>query len=118
MAHEKLINEGEQALKNNPQLKPEEIEDYYRKKGMDKKEAKESIDKWKASQIVEEHKKAQKSPYQAKSTNSKSVSIETEKKSSLGFWIVILSLIGVIIYMFYAGYLSLDMLKNWNFKFK
>ena len=121
MAHEDLIKEGEKALKKDSNLKPEEVEDYYRKKGMDKKEAKEAIEKWKSSQIVEQHKKAQSAASQAKSSQAKSVSTQTEKKSSLGFWIVMLLLIGIIIYMFYAGYLSLDMLKifnKMNFKFK
>ena len=115
MAHEELIREGEKALKKDPNLKPEEIEEYYRKKGMDKKEAKEAIEKWKSSQIVEQHKKAQSASSAVKSNPSYNHSPNsTKKKSSLGFWIVMLLLIGVIIYFFYAGYMSLDMLKIFN----
>ena|SRR3989338_8779450 len=117
MAHEKLIKEGEDALKKNPNLKPEEIEDYYRKKGMDKKEAKEAMDRWKSSQILEQHKKAQKSAVQSKQTQAHQNSSLPKKKSSFGFWIVMILLMAVIAYFFYAGYLSLDFLKNWNFNF-
>lgn len=108
MAHEKLVKEGQEAIKKG--IKPEEVEDYFRKKGMDKKEAKDEITKLSASKIVEDHKTAQKAASQIKPGSHPPAD---KNKSSLGFWIVILLLIGVIIYFFYAGLLSLDFLKNW-----
>src|SRR3989338_4037057 len=96
MAHEKLVKEGEEAIKKG--IKPAEVEDYFKKKGMDKKEAKEEITRLEASRIVEEHKKAQKTVAQAQSNQAKSSSTQTEKKSSFGFWLFILLIIGVIVY--------------------
>ena len=116
MAHEKLVKEGEEAIKKG--IKPAEVEDYFKKKGMDKKEAKEEITKLQASKIVEEAKKAQKAAAQAKSGRATHPSTPAEKKSSFGFWFVILLIIAIIVYFFYSGYLSLDMFRNWNFNLK
>ena len=116
MAHEKLVKEGETALRKG--IKTDEIEDYFLKKGMDKKEAKEEITKLNAKRIVEEHKKNHAAA-QSKPTSAKNVpSSSNPKKSSLGFWFVVLLLAAVIVYFFYVGYLSLDMFRNWNFNFK
>ena len=116
MAHEKLVKEGEEAIKKG--IKPAEVEDYFKKKGMDKKEAKEEITKLEASKIVEEAKKAQKAAAQVKSNLVKNSSTQTEKKSSFGFWLFILLIIVAIVYLFYSGYLSINMFKNWNFNLK
>ncbi|HCE30753.1 TPA: hypothetical protein DEQ89_01935 [Candidatus Daviesbacteria bacterium] len=114
MAHEKLVKEGEEAIKKG--IKPAEVEDYFKKKGMDKKEAKEEITKLQASRIVEEHKKAQKAAAQVQPNQAKSSPTQTEKKSSFGFWLIILLIIGIIIYLFYAGFISTDIFRNMNFK--
>lgn len=116
MAHEKIVKEGEEAIKKG--IKPAEVEDYFKKKGMDEKEAKEEITKLQASRIVEEARKAKKSAAQAKSDRTTHSSTPAEKKSSFGFWLFILLVIALIAYLFYSGYLSLSMLKNWNFNLK
>ena len=105
MAHEELIKEGESALRKNPNLKPEDVQDYYRKKGMDKKEAKEAIDKWESSKIVEDHNKTQKGYSQ-----------ETNKNSSFWFWFFIVLIIGAVFYLFYSGIIDLQMLNLIIFK--
>lgn len=110
MAHERLIKEGKKALKED--IKPQEIEDYFRKKGMDKKEANEAIEKLQAQKIIEDVKKAAKE----KASNKAPESATTEKKSSFGFWFIILLIIGIIVYLFYAGYISPNIFKNINFK--
>ena len=51
MAHEKLVKEGEEAIKKG--IKPAEVEDYFKKKGMDKKEAKEGNEVIKRLDVVE-----------------------------------------------------------------
>ncbi len=117
MAHEKLVKEGEEAIKKG--IKPAEVEDYFKKKGMDKKEAKEEITKLQASRIVEDARKAEaakKSAHAAAGQAGKTSA--PEKKSSFGFWLFILLIIGGIVYLFYSGYLSLSMFKNWNFNLK
>ena len=115
MAHEKIVKEGEEAIKKG--IKPAEVEDYFKKKGMDKKEAKEEITKLQASRIVEEAKKAEAAKKSAQSnSNSGNKSSSTEQKSSFGFWLIILLIIGIIVYLFYAGYISTDIFKNMNFK--
>ena len=118
MAHEKLVKDGEEALRKG--IKTDEIEDYFLKKGMDKKEAKEEITKLNAKRIVEEHKKNHAAA-QSKPTSAKNVpSSSNPKKSSLGFWFVMLLIIGIVVYMFYAGYLNLNDFnpKNLGINFK
>ena len=57
MAHEALVKEGEQALKKN--VKPEEVKDFFVKKGMDEKEAETAIrDTTKKQHIPYEGKKS------------------------------------------------------------
>ena len=57
MAHEALVKEGEKALKQG--IKPEEVEGYFVKKGMDKKEAETAIkDTAKKQHIQYEGKKS------------------------------------------------------------
>lgn len=106
MAHERLIKEGKKALKKH--IKPQEVEDYFQKKGMDKKEANEAIEKLQAQKIIEDAKE--------KASNKTPESATTERKSSFGFWFIILLIIGIIVYLFYAGYISPDIFKNINFK--
>lgn len=113
MAHEKLVKEGEEAIRKG--IKPAEVEDYFKKKGMDKKEAKEEITKLQASRIVEEARKAEAAKKSA-AAGQAGKTAAPEKKSSSGFWLIILLIIGIIIYLFYAGYISTDIFKNMNFK--
>ena len=110
MAHEKLVKEGEEAIRKG--IKPAEVQDYFLKKGMDSKEAKDETTKLQASRIVEEAKKAEAAKRSAPTARNNSAA--PGKKSSFGFWFIILLLIAVIIYFFYRGYLSLDMFKIFN----
>lgn len=113
MAHEKLVKEGEDAIKKG--IKPAEVEDYFKKKGMDKKEAKEEITKLEASRLVEEAKKAEAAKKSA-AAGQAGKTTAPEKKSSFWFWLIILLVIGVVVYLFYTGYISTDIFKNMNFK--
>ena len=110
MAHEKLVKEGEEAIKKG--IKPAEVEDYFKKKGMDRKEAKEEITKLEASKLVEEAKKAEA----AKKSGQAGKTAAPEKKSSFWFWLIILLIIGIVVYLFYTGYISTDIFRNMNFK--
>ncbi len=114
MAHEKLVKEGQKAI--NKGVRPAEVQDYFLKKGMDKKEAKEETTKLQASKIVEEAKKAEAAKKTSVAPKSSENKTTPEKKSSFGFWFIILLIIGIIVYLFYAGYISLDIFKNMNFK--
>src|SRR3989338_7662384 len=115
MAHEKLVKEGEEAIKKG--IKPDEVEGYFRKKGMDKKEAKEEITKLEASKIVAEAKKAEAAKKSAAAPKGSENTATSDKKSSFGFWIFILLVIVIIFYFFYSGYITADIFKNINFKF-
>ena len=85
MAHEALVKEGEQALKKN--VKPEEVKDFFVKKGMDKKEAETAI---------KDTTKKQHIPYQS------------EKKSPFWTILFILVLIAVIVFVLrYYGIITL-----------
>src|SRR3989338_9515221 len=101
MAYEKLIAEGKKALRKD--IAPEEIGDYFLKKGMDKSEVKKAVNELKAERIVEEHKKTQPT------TASKN-----EKKSGFGFYILIFLVIAIVIFLFYYGVIPADIFKMIN----
>ena len=103
--HQKLINEGETALKN-PDVRPEEVEDWYRKKGMDKPEAKEAINIWKHSKGAQEWDKMQKAGSGNKAAGQTgAVSSNSVSKKSYGLWFIIflLVILGAVYYLYRAG---------------
>ncbi|MBI2366424.1 MAG: hypothetical protein HYV01_15670 [Deltaproteobacteria bacterium] len=100
--HQKLIKEGEGALKD-PDIKPEEVEEWWRKKGMDKSEAKDAINSWKHSKGAEEWDRMQKAAGDKKDAPqaaTKQTAAKSPKK--WGFWFVIfiavLIIISVVLY--------------------
>jgi len=108
MAHEKLIAEGKKALRKN--IAPEEVEDYFLKKGMDKTEVKKAVNELKAERIVEENKKA------AAEKRPQAVVSQNEKKSGLGLYILIFLAIAIAIFLFYYGIIPAGIFKMINFK--
>ena len=99
--HQKLIKEGEKALKD-PDVKPEEIEKWWKNKGMDRSEAKEAMDKWKHSKGAEAWNKLQKSTPKSSSASQQS-QINSPRKWGFWFIIFLLVLAGTGAYLYYIG---------------
>ena len=96
MAHEDLVKEGKKAISKN--VKPEEIQDYFLHKGMDKKEAKEAVEKIEASSIIEKARKAERE------AESQKTDVNAPKKSSVWLYFIILTILfGAGYYLYSSG---------------
>lgn len=104
MAHENLIREGGKALRKN--IAPGEIKNYFLKKGMDEKEAKQAIEQIQAAQILENAKKSEKEKTLSRETEPKATTPDTnEKKSSIWIYILAILLVGIALYLYFSGVL-------------
>ena len=118
MAHEKALKEARKALDLGYSEK--EAEKLLKARGMDKDEIKKDFTSVKAQKIMEDAKKAEKAASEKKPAKEEAQKEQTKAannpKSRAWFYILILLVIAAIVYLFYSGKISTDILNIKNFK--